>query len=210
MKKINVKDTKIEINLAEVLNAISQKKKIEIDIEGKIFLNKNYNLKKAIIFKLDKFDDISSILEIKALINRIFKNYNPIIKDNSCILTPLKAWQEIISLNQTRMLYFDHQTDGVELFEDKQLEDIGWNAIPCAISYREISEFIESNCDGILVYYDNEIQFNGFVIVEDIEKTRILAKEFIIKIIKEKIVKNLIDIEDDDVIEALTFFEIKV
>ncbi|MGB6329870.1 MAG: hypothetical protein WBF48_13175 [Halarcobacter sp.] len=210
MKKINIKDKKVEINLTEVLNAVSQKKNIEIDIEGEIYFNKNYNLKKVIIFKLDNFDNISSILEIKALVNKIFKSYNPIIKNNSCILSPLKAWQEVISLNQTRMLYFDHQSDGVELFEDKQLEDIGWNAIPCDISYREISEFIESNCEGILVYYDNEIQFNGFVIVEDIEKTRILVKEFIIKIIKEKIVKNLIDIEDDDVIEALAFFEIKV
>jgi len=210
LKKINIKDKKVEINLTEVLNAVSQKKNIEIDIEGEIYFNKNYNLKKVIIFKLDNFDNISSILEIKALVNKIFKSYNPIIKNNSCILSPLKAWQEVISLNQTRMLYFDHQSDGVELFEDKQLEDIGWNAIPCDISYREISEFIESNCEGILVYYDNEIQFNGFVIVEDIEKTRILVKEFIIKIIKEKIVKNLIDIEDDDVIEALAFFEIKV
>ena len=26
------------------------------------------------------------------------------------------------------MLYFDHQSDGVEIFEDKMLEDFGWNA----------------------------------------------------------------------------------
>ena len=148
-------------------------------------------------------------MDIKILINNIFKNYNPIINGNQCLLKPLKAWQEIISLNQSRMLYFDHQTDGVELFENKELENIGWHAVACDISYREISDFIESNCEGILVYYDNEVQFNGFVIVEDFEKTKVLTRDFIIKTIKEKIMKELIDIKDDDVIEALEFFEIK-
>ena len=210
MKEINIKDLSIEIDLIKILNAISQKRKIEIDINGEIFLNENIDLKKPVIFKLEKYENIPNILDTKALVNNIFKNYNPTIKENYCLLKPLKAWQEIIFLNQSRMLYFDHQTDGVELFEDEELENIGWNAVACDISYREISDFIESNCEGILVYYDNQIQFNGFVIVEDIQKSKILVKDFIIKKIVEKIEEDLIDIEDDDVLEALEFFEIKV
>ena len=210
MKKINIKDLKIEIDLTKILDAISKKKEIEIDVDGEVFLDGDRDVTKAIIFKLENPEKVSSILDIKILINNIFKNYNPIIKGNHCLLKPLKAWQEIIFLNQSRMLYFDHQTDGVELFENKELENIGWHAVACDISYREISDFIESNCKGILVYYDNEVQFNGFVIVEDFEKTKVLTRDFIIKTIKEKIKKELIDTKDDDVIEALEFFKIKV
>lgn len=108
------------------------------------------------------------------------------------------------------MLYFDHQTDGVELFEDKELENIGWLSIVCDISYREISDFIEANCNGTLVYYDNEIQFNGFVIVDDINDVREKVKDFISNKIKEKIEEDLIDIDDDEVLESLEFFNIKV
>ena len=71
------------------------------------------------------------------------------------------------------MLYFDHQSDGVELFEDKELEDYGWNASALDINYREISEFIEEFCEGVLLCYDNEIQFSGFIIVDDVNDVKI-------------------------------------
>ncbi len=210
MRKINIKDLSIKINLLNMLNAISQKRKIEIDIDGEIFLDSNNNLAKAIVFKLENSEQYSNILEKEELLNNIFKNYKFTLENGYLLLNPLKAWQEIIFLNQSRRLYFDHQTDGVELFEDKALEDIGWYAVACDISYREISDFIESNCEGILVYYDNQVQFNGFVIVKDLENTKFLVKDFIIKTIKNKIKKELIDIKEDDVIEALEFFELKV
>ena len=210
MKEINIKDLKITIDIVEILNAISLNKKIEIDIDGRLYLDEDVELNKAIIFSLKKYDNLSTILDAKVLVNNIFKNYKPSINGTICVLSPLSAWQEIIFLNQSRMLYFDHQTDGVELFEEKELENIGWNAVACDISYREISTFIESNCSGTLVYYDNEVQFNGFAIVDSIQDTKIKVKDFIIMNIKEKIEKEIIDIEDDDVIEALEFFKIKV
>ena len=107
------------------------------------------------------------------------------------------------------MLYFDHQSDGVELFEDKELEDYGWNASALDINYREISEFIEEFCEGVLLCYDNEIQFSGFIIVDDVNDVKIKVKEYIINKTKENIKEQTIDIEDDDVIEALEFFGIK-
>jgi len=210
LKEINIKDLNIKVNIIEILNAVSQKKKIEIEIDGKLHLDDNNESNNPIIFKLDDYEKFPSILDTNSLANNIFKNYKPSINGSICSLIPLGAWQEIIFLNQTKMLYFDHQTDGVELFENKELENLGWNAVACDISYREISDFIESNCNGVLVYYDNEVQFNGFVIVDDIEDTKIKVKDFIIKNIKEKIEEELIDIEADDVIEALEFFEIKV
>jgi GTPase SAR1 family protein len=107
------------------------------------------------------------------------------------------------------MLYFDHQSDGVELFEDKELEDYGWNASALEINYRQISEFIEESCEGILLCYDNEIQFSGFVIVNDINEVKTKVKEFIVNKAKENLEEELFDTKDDDVIEALEFFGIK-
>lgn len=210
MKQIHIKEIKTQININEILNAVSLNKKIEIDIDGKVYIDEEADLKKVIIFKLENFEEYSSMLDIKVLVKNIFNDYKPLLSGNNCTLNLLPAWQKIIFLNQNRMLYFDHQTDGVELFEDKELENIGWLSIVCDVSYREISDFIEANCNGTLVYYDNEIQFNGFVIVDDINDVRKKVKDFISNRIKEKIEEDLIDIDDDEVLESLEFFNIKV
>lgn len=210
MKEINIKDLNVTVDIVKILNAVSLKKRIEIDIEGRLYIDENISPNNPVLFKLEKYDNFATILDAKVLANNIFKNYKPLIKGTTCTLFPLGAWQEIIFLNQGKMLYFDHQTDGVELFEDKELENIGWQAVACDISYREISDFIESNCNGTLVYYDNQVQFNGFVIIDDLQDVITKVKNFIVKNIKEKIEEEIIDIEDDDVLEALKFFEIKV
>ena len=56
---------------------------------------------------------------------------------------------------------------------------------------RQISEFIEESCDGVLLCYDNEIQFSGFVIVENIEDVRVKVKDFIINKAKENIKEKI-------------------
>ncbi len=210
MKQFHIKDLKTQIKTFEILNVISSKKELEIDIDGKVYLNEKVALNKVIIFRLKNSSQYSTIIDIKMLVKNIFNDYNPIIKDDFCTLNLLVAWQKIISLNQDRMLYFDHQTDGVEFFEDKELENMGWQSIVCDISYREISDFIEANCNGTLVYYDNTIQFNGFVIVDNIKKVREKVRIFLKNIIKQKLENKLLDIEDDDILESLEFFGIKV
>lgn len=210
MKQVDIKSLSVEIDITKVLNAITLKKDLEIDINGKIYIDEKCDFKTALIYKLNPSDKVSSVLDINTLVLNLFKNYKPVVSGSKCTLKPLGAWQDVILLNQPRMLYYDHQTDGVELFEDKELEDIGWNAVACDISYREISEFIEDNCNGTLIFYDNEIQFNGFVIADDIEKIRKEVNSYIKKNIEEKMKNDLIDIEDDDIIEALEFFKIKV
>ncbi|WP_072681967.1 hypothetical protein [Arcobacter sp. LA11] len=210
MNQINIKDLDIKVDITNILNAIELKQEVLIDVNGKVYINEECPLSIPIIFKLSAQENVSPLLDIKATAINIFKDYKPAISGTICTLKPIMAWQEIIFLNQPRMLYFDHQTDGVELFEDKEIEDYGWNCTPCDISYREISEFIESNCNGTFVFYDNEIQFNGFVIVDDIEDTRVKVKNYIINKIKEKIEDESIDLDDSEVEESLEFFEIKV
>lgn len=209
MKKISIKDLTIEIDNLKILNALKSNQKVEIDIEGNIYIDENIPSTKIRVFKSKNDEKFLHIIDIDTLLKNIFKNYKVSVSQNKSTLVLLNAWQEIIFLNQDRMLYFDHQTDGVELFEDKKLEEIGWNASACDISYREISEYIEANCKATLVYYDNQIQFNGFVLVEDINDVRTKVTDFVKSKIEKKIQEEHLDLEDDDVIESLAFFNIK-
>lgn len=210
MKKISIKDLEIKINSIEILNSLSLKKSLEIDFDGKIYLDEKNLIINPIIFKAQDELEISKVKNSDEVLKSIFKNYSPIIKNGELNLKIVTAWQEIILYNKDKMLYFDHQTDGVEFFEDKILEDIGWNCVPCDITYREISEFIESNCNGTLVYYDNGVQFNGFVIVDDINDVRQKVKSYVVEKIENMIKSDLLDIDDEEVLESLEFFNIKV
>ncbi|MCP4970483.1 MAG: hypothetical protein GY932_07820 [Arcobacter sp.] len=210
MKQVDIKDLNIEIDITKILNAVSLKKDLVIDIDGIVYIDEKRNTSKPIIFKLDLQKNINNLLDPNSLIKNILKDYKPTINGTYCNIKPIMAWQEIIFLNQENMLYFDHHTDGVELFENKELEEMGWHSIPFDISYRQITEFIEENCNGTLVFYDNQIQFNGFVFVDDIEDVKNKVKNFIVKKIKEQINENLIDLEDEDILESLEYFNIKV
>ena len=210
MKKINIKDLELNIDITQILNLYASKTPIIIDVEGNVFTKLEEVNKKAVIYKNMQITQLSSMLDAKAIASQLFADYKPNITGSICKIKPVINWQNIIDMNKENMLYFDHQSDGVEIFEDKILEDFGWNASALDINYRQISEFIEESCDGVLLCYDNEIQFSGFVIVENIEDVRVKVKDFIINKAKENIKEKLIDIEDDDVLEALDFFEIKV
>ena len=209
MKKINIKDLELDIDITYILNLYASKTPILIDVDGNVYTKLEEVKKKAVIYKNMNVSQLSSMLDAKAIASQLFTDYKPNIVGTICKIKPLSNWQNIIDLNKENMLYFDHQSDGVEMFEDKELEDYGWNASALEINYREISEFIEESCDGVLLCYDNEIQFSGFVIVDDVNDVKQKVKEYIINKAKENIKEQLIDIEDDDVIEALEFFGMK-
>lgn len=209
MNKINIKDLELNIDITQILNLYATKSSIIIDIDGKIYSNLDDTKKKAIIYKNIDVKQMPSILDAKAIATSLFADYKPNVSGTICKIKPVSNWQNIIDMNKENMLYFDHQSDGVEMFEDKILEDYGWHASALEINYREISEFIEESCEGILLCYDNEIQFSGFVIVNDIEDVRVKVKDFIVKKAIENLENDLIDKEEDDVVEALEFFGIK-
>ena len=209
MKKINIKDLELNIDITQILNLYASKIPIIIDVDGKIYNNENDVKKKAVIYKNINFKQMSSILDAKTIASALFTDYKPSIIGAICKIKPVSNWQNIIDMNKENMLYFDHQSDGVEMFEDKTLEDYGWHASALEINYREISEFIEDSCEGVLLCYDNTIQFSGFVIIEDIENARLKVKDYIVNKAKQNISDGILDVEDDDVIEALDFFGIK-
>jgi len=118
-----------------------------------------------------------------------------------------QEYLDLVESKQHDYLYHDHPNDGIDLFTDDQLEKIGWFAITFDfISYRDIAAFIEENCQGTLTYNDHPLGFNGFVEVDNIEDVREQVKQFVIDTIK----KNPLDEYDDDQIEALEFFGIKI
>jgi hypothetical protein len=209
MKKINIKDLELNIDITHILNLYASKAPIIIDVDGKIYNNENDVKKKAVIYKNIDFKQMSSMLDAKTIASTLFADYKPSIIGAICKIKPVSNWQNIIDMNKENMLYFDHQSDGVEMFEDKTLEDYGWHASALEINYREISEFIEDSCEGVLLCYDNTIQFSGFVIIEDIENARLKVKDYIVNKAKQNISDGILDVEDDDVIEALDFFGIK-
>ena len=209
MKKINIKDLELNIDITYILNLYASKTPIIIDVDGNIYTKLEEVEKKAVIYKNMQTKQLSSMLDAKAIASALFADYKPTISGTICKLKPVSNWQNIIDMNKENMLYFDHQSDGVEMFEDKVLEDYGWHASALEINYREISEFIEDNCEGVLLCYDNTIQFSGFVIVDDVKDVKQKVKEYIINKTKENIKSESIDIEDDDVIESLEFFGIK-
>ncbi len=209
MKKINIKDLELNIDITYILNLYASKTPIIIDVDGNIYTKLEEVEKKAVIYKNMQTKQISSMLDAKAIASQLFADYKPTISGTICKLKPVSNWQNIIDMNKENMLYFDHQSDGVEMFEDKELEDYGWNSSALEINHREISEFIEESCEGVLLCYDNEIQFSGFVIVDDVKDVKQKVKEYIINKTKENIKNESIDVEDDDVIESLEFFGIK-
>lgn len=210
MKKLNIKDLLLDIDLIQLINLDENNYTLIIDIDGNLYINEKDNIKKPIIYENKNFKKLFSNNEVKQLAQDLFTSYKPVITGTNCKIKPLNNWQNIIGMNKDNMLYFDHQSDGVEIFEDKELEDYGWHASVLEINYRQIADFIEENCDGILVCYDNQVQFNGFVFVDDIKKVRIQVKEFIIKQTKQNIEDKLIELDDEDAIESFEFFGIEV
>ena len=114
---------------------------------------------------------------------------------------------KLIGEKNNEYLYQDHPNDGIDLFSDKRLEDMGWHSSSFDfITYRDIANFIEENCEGTLTFNNHPMGFNGFVKVDDIEDVRVKVKAFIC----DKIKSNILDEYDDDQQEALEFFNIKL
>lgn len=208
MNNINIGQLEVNLDISEILNTISSGKSFEIDVRGRIYVDEPASNTIPIIYKSEE-SAVSNIVDAHTIIKTVFKEYKPQIIGASFKLKPVIAWQNVIGLNQGKMLYFDHQSDGVELFEDKELELIGWEATPLDITYREIAEFIEKNCEGVFVFYDNTIQFNGFVIVNDIERVREQVQKYILERIQDKIEQNELELEDDEIQESLSFFKVE-
>jgi len=114
---------------------------------------------------------------------------------------------KLVEKKAKEYLYHDHPNDGIDFFCDDELEEIGWHACTFDfLSYRDIAEFIEENCEGTLTFNDHPMGFNGFVEVDNIEDVRKKVREFVV----EKLSTTKLDEYDEDQLEALEYFGIKL
>ncbi len=112
---------------------------------------------------------------------------------------------KLVESKKFEYLYHDHPNEGIDLFCDDEVEDLGYHCVVFdSITYRGISEFIEENCEGTLTFINNPMGFNGFVEIDNIEDVRKQVKQYII----DQINANPLEEYDDDQIEALEFLGI--
>jgi hypothetical protein len=114
---------------------------------------------------------------------------------------------KLVEKKQKEYLYHDHPNDGIDLFCDDELEELGWHSsVFDFIKYRNIANFIEKECEGTLYFNDHPMGFNGFLIIENIQDVRKKVKNFII----EQINLHKLDEYDEEQKEALEYFGIDI
>jgi len=119
-----------------------------------------------------------------------------------------QEYLDLIAANKDKYLYNDHPSDGIDLFCDDKIEQIGWHACTFDfLQYRTLAQFMEENCDGTLTFNDHPMGFNAYAIIDDVDKTAEQLKAFCV----EQIKKENITLEDcdDDQLEAMEFFGLK-
>ncbi len=197
MQKIQIKDIQITLQNSELQNIIETSQQIAIDINGKLY-NDKIDPKAILVFQrnLVNLEETATLQE--KLKNIFTDDYRPQITNETCTIKPLIAWQEVMKINTDRMLYLDHPTDGIENFNDSFIEDLCFEAVVLDIEYRDIADFIENNCEGTFVYYENDIQFSGFAVVDNIEMTRKQIVGFLQSKINEKLKSGELDKESFD------------
>lgn len=136
--------------------------------------------------------------------------YRIVEDDDRILIKAFGAWQSIIGFNRLRALYDDTTADGIDKFSDKELEKIGWHATEFNISYRDIVDQFEKECEGILLCIEQEepYQFSGLGFLSDLEHVRKTAYSYCATVIKDKI-ENDSDYSTltDDEEEAAEFFK---
>jgi hypothetical protein len=214
MKKFNLFNEIIVTNKQELLNAINSAKTFAINHKGEICFPP-YKEKEILIFEGKYTPKAPSALtpHTPPTLNDIFgKNYQIVEDDDRVLIKAFSNWQELIKLNTPRASYDDTTGDGVSEFSNSDLEDIGWNATEFNITYREMIEFLEAECEGTLLCIEQEepYQFSGLGFLSDDDK----AKEKLFKFCQEK-AKHLIENDplyakenlSDDEAEAAEFLK---
>ncbi|MDD2265261.1 hypothetical protein [Sulfuricurvum sp.] len=211
MKKFNLFKEIIVVSKSEFLHAANSSKTFAITYNGKIVFEPfDADLISIYQGSIPALSPLSTTLSrpISAMLG---DNYRVVEDDDRILIKASGAWQNIISYNQKRALYDDTTGDGIAEFSDKRLEDIGWHATEFSISYREIVEQFEAQCDGVLLCIEQEepYQFSGLGFVSDLNQAQELAFEYCAATIKDKLESD----EDfstltEDEREAAEFFKV--
>ena len=215
MKKFNLFNEIITVNKQELLGAINSQKDFGITIKGEIVYAPFKN-KEILIYQGKHTPKQGSALmpqQSPTLASLLGNNYQ-IVEDNDRVL--IKAfsnWQELIGVNKVRASYDDTTGDGVDKFSYVPLEDIGWHATEFEINYRELVEYLEEQCEGVLLCIEREepsYQFSGLGFFSNEQDAYEQAYSYCQGKIKKLIAEDPLFAKDtlsDDELEAAEYFK---
>jgi len=215
MKKFNLFNEIIVIDKQALLNAINSQKEFAVTDEGKIVYTPVAE-KTIIIFQTKHTAQKTNALlqQGSPTLAEIFGDKYQLVEDGDRVL--IKAfgnWQELIRLNTPRASYDDTTGDGVGEFADSDLEDIGWHATEFDISYRELVEVLENQCNGKLLCIEqaDPYQFSGLGFLEDEKEAQKTLFHYCQEKIKKMMQEDPLYAEEklsNDEREAAEFFQL--
>ena len=214
MKQFNLFKEIVIVDKVLLLNAINSSKEFGITTKGDIKAAP-YTQNDAFIYKGTITKEPTSALmptKPKSLSDLLGTNYKIVEDDDRVLIKAAGAWQDIIGFNANYCLYDDTTADGIAVFSDEELENIGWNATEFNANYRDIVDAMEAVCEGTLlcIEQDEPYQFSGMGFIDDIECARKSAFEYCQKHVKNQIANHpeftLENLTDDEQ-EAAEYFK---
>lgn len=192
MKKFNLFKEIIVVGRNDFMNAINSHKTFSITFNGEIrYAPFSPDTMSIFEGQIPPPSPLSPNLS-RPIDQMLGKEYRIVEDDDRILIKASGAWQNIIRFNRLRALYDDTTADGIDKFADKELEQIGWHATEFNITYREIVEQFENQCDGAVVCIEQEepYQFSGLGFVSDIEQARKVAFDYCVSTIKDKLAND--------------------
>ncbi len=210
MKTINLFKEIIVVSKPDFLKAVNSQKKFAIAYNGEIvyepFPQTLISIFEGSVAPLSTLSTTTS----RPIVSMLGDTYRIVEDDDRILIKAAGAWQNIIGYNLYRSLYDDTTADGIAVFSDKQMEECGWHATEFNITYRDIVEQLEQQCEGVLLCIEQEepYKFSGMGFVFDIEHARKIAFGYCTEAIKEKISNDPdFAVLSDDEEEAAHYFK---
>jgi len=203
MKKFNLHNEIIVASRSELFKAINAGKKFAITITGDVhyepFASDEIYIYQGCVAVLRS--SALSMPKASSLQELLGNDYKIVEDDERLLIKAGNAWSDIINYNKEYADYDDTSGDGIGDFSDSKLEEIGWHATEFNITYRELAEYIEAHCDGILLCIEihEPYQFSGLGFIKD----RICAQEKLFSYCQEKVTYALAN-DPDFAVESLT------
>lgn len=213
MKQYNLLNHIVKVDKKSFLDALNSGRRIAITPEGEIVEeNENGTLPPQLYIYAGKPGSLTGngVGRPTPLSKILGENYEVRDEGERVAISADKAWERIVEANLPRFHYLDVAGEGIGEFSDKELDNLIWYSCEFGINYREVAEHLEKSVDGTVLCIEHlePYRFNGCVYIDDIEKARRVAFDFIVSELKRRIDEGAIDTEDleDEEEEALRFF----
>lgn len=209
MKTFNLINETIQVNQVDFIGAINSNEPFAITIDGEV--TNDLQIKKPLIFKGSVTKPSAAMGKAAPISDTLGKYYKIKVNGPKLDIEASMNWQEIIGFNMPIADYDDTTGDGISHFPNKDLEDMGWHATEFDLSYRNMVEHLEANCEGTLlcIHREEPYQFSGLGFFDDMEKAKKVLFDYCVAEIKKKLETDDFDKDnlEDDEQEAFDFFK---